>query len=427
MSDHLDFNMAEHSYGHPIKRRARERILSHAVRSLTQNRQRSAVVQLDELSQIINYALGVLQDNAIARDTAREYRAWEDLYQSRIANKWPADLKVLYLCGPEPLNDLNVLESNGVNPHNVWAVESHEQDFAGALDQLRRSSTALKIHHGTLSEFFEHYPDTFDLVYYDACGTFLEGKPNTLYPLLKLFEFNRLEPLAVLITNFAQIQPERLERVTSVLTAYFRFRYRDLPKAFWASDLDPAKCEADGSELLNLIRVQSELFYSDFITRFLSDLARYWIPNCRALGFKSVADGYLSRDAKQAVLEAAQYIPDAFNSIEELIAKSGHMVLSPASYQLFSFFRELQRMKPPDQLVNQLGQLRFGGQEAWKLLGFASILDKVAEGHWDCLSRELLEALRNSWFDMKDHFSCDAPMPNLMGDRIFQIQGDVRA
>jgi hypothetical protein len=415
--------MAADLYGQPTKKRAREQILTHAVKALTCNRSESVIVQRDELLEVIYYALSILQNDAIAGDTADEYHKWDSLYQTRMIGKLPADLKVLYLCGPEPLNDLNVLIANGINPHNVWAIESQEQNVADALEELRNSNTAMKIHPGSLSEFFQHYTDKFDLVYYDACGTFLDGKPNTLDPVLKLLEFDRLEPLSVLITNFAQIQPERLERLTSILTAYFRFRYNDLPQAFWSSNLDPEWCAADSSELQKLIQKQPEPFYSDFITRFVCDLARYWIPNCRALGFKAVADDYLLREGKDAVLEAAQYVPHTAKSIEEFISRSGHMQLSPSSYPLFSFFRVLKQMKPQDPLVNQLNQMRLIGNETSKLLGFASILDKVIEGHWDCLSKPMVEAVWNSWFDQKNHFSCDVPMPNLLVNSLLGIYG----
>jgi|WetSurMetagenome_2_1015567.scaffolds.fasta_scaffold123276_2 hypothetical protein len=246
--------MPEGIYRNPIKQRVRERILSHAVQSLTHDRQQSAVVRRDELSHVVDYALNIFRDDAITSDTAREYREWDSFSETRMVPKGAADLKVLYLCGPEPMNDLKILMAYGISPHNVWAIESHEGEVKEALEELRHSNTALKVHHGSLSEFFEHYPDTFDLVYDDACATFLEGKPNTLEAVLKLFEFNRLEPLSVLITNFAQIQPERIERLTSIITTYFRFRYSDLPRAFWSSDLDPELCAADPAELREFIK-----------------------------------------------------------------------------------------------------------------------------------------------------------------------------
>src|SRR5262249_31924991 len=155
--------------------------------------------------------------------------------------------------------------------------------FSAALSQLQRSGTPLKIHRGGLAEFFELFPETFDIVYYDACGPFVGGKPNTLNPLLSVLLQGRLEPLSVLITNYAQVPNERLERYAKLMAAYFRFRYRDVPKAFWEAGLDPAECEVDCTDLEASIRANVDPYYSDFITRLTTDLARFWLPNCRAL------------------------------------------------------------------------------------------------------------------------------------------------
>ena len=76
---------------------------------------------------------------------------------SRVGSKEPGDLKVLYLSGPEPLNNLSVLMKFGINPHNVWAIESDKRTFDVALKPLQESGIPLKLHLGTLSKFFETY------------------------------------------------------------------------------------------------------------------------------------------------------------------------------------------------------------------------------------------------------------------------------
>ena len=55
--------------------------------------------------------------------------------------------------------------------------------------------------------------------------------------------------------------------------------------------MDPAVLAYDGEPLRRLCKENIEPFYSDFITRFTVDLARYIIPNCRALSISSMFEG----------------------------------------------------------------------------------------------------------------------------------------
>src|SRR5690606_4113778 len=114
----------------------------------------------------------------------------------------PSELKVLYLCGPSPTNDLSVLLEHGINIHNVWAVTSSE-DSVAAHKELSDYNLPLKIHEGSLAEFFDIYNEVFDLIYFDACGPFMGGKPSTLHPLLWILERQRLATKGALITNYS--------------------------------------------------------------------------------------------------------------------------------------------------------------------------------------------------------------------------------
>lgn len=399
-------------------------MLSSAVRILTTDRKIAPVVLEEELLQVVASALEVLKQSSMTKEVEAQCDHWCKTYINNIGVRKASDIKVLYLCGPEPLNDLNVLLANGIDPSNVWAVETNEHDFKHAIGELERSKIAIKAHHGNLSEFFEIYPESFDLVYYDACGPFLGTKPNTLDPILNLLVFSRLEPISVLITNFSVVPSEMKSRLSAILTAYFRFRHRDLPKSFWDAGLDPAICEADDSQLKEFIASDPEPFYSDFITRFLTDLARYWIPNCRTLAAKSVSNSYLTtQDKVKAAMSKAQYVPQDAASIEELLQNMGQMVLSPSSYPLYSFFQELKRIDPPEPLVSQLGNLKIRGQQIGDLIGIATMLDRVVEGHWNCLSDDMRRAIRSSWFDAETKFSCDVPLPNLLLNSLLSIYG----
>ena len=409
------------SYQQPTKKFVRERVLTKAIRTLTTDRLRSTVVRTDELEETVEYAAQQFRNVRFTREINTELRLWREGYSSHVGAKKPRDLQVLYLCGPEPLNDLDVLLENGVVPQNVWAVESIRENLGLAARALAASFPQVRLHPGDLDDLLRVYPGRFDIVYYDACGSLF--RDDVLNPILTLFKEAKLQPLSVLITNFATVPPKYRTEYVPVLSSYFRYRYNDLPKTFWsAKHRDPEMCQHDDSDLQTYVEKSFEPFYSDFITRFINDLARYWIPNCRALALQAVSDNYLiESEVLRKYLKKAQSAPDSASSIEEWLDQVGDMALSPSSYPILSFYEDLKERKPA--FAAKIAALEIGGRRIEKLLAPACMLDKVFEGHWQAISRDMLKAIAFSWFDSKQPFSCDSPLPNLIVNSLLGIYG----
>lgn len=386
------------------------------------------MIRIDEVRQVTEFAAGRLSLSEVPSDFTERLKehceAWEALHRSRLGKKKPQDLRVLYLCGPAPLNDLNELMALGVNPHNVWAVTSNQNDLEQAVTQLRESGLPLKVHHGNLADFFEHFPESFDIAYLDGCGPFASGKPNTLRPVLSLLVGQRLSPLGALITTFSEPPSagEAASTYIDVMTAYFRYRYRDLPAEAHNAGVDPAIEEHDPWALRRYIEANPGLMYCEFVTKLMVELACYWVPSCRALAMKAVRGAYVAprQEAKSAKAAAANAASDA-KSVEELAGTAGDRVLSPSSYPLLSFLEQLKAGQ--SSLANQLGNLRIGGSEVGDLLEEVSLLDKVFEGHWEILGEKMKQAVAMSWFDRDRPFSCDAPLPNLLINALLGVYG----
>jgi len=418
--------MAFHSYNQPEKHKVRQTIWLNAVGVLTGNRALAPVVRHEELSDTVDYALSILKlPKAEALEVHRELESWAVSYHAGIGQKKPQDLKVLYLCGPEPLNDLLEMLSHGIDPQNVWAIESSRTDFEAALQQLNQSGTKLKVHHGSLSDFLDLYTESFDIAYVDGCGPFVGGKPNTLDPLLSLLMNGRLEDLSVLVTNYAEVPKTQLNRYARLMSSFFRFRYNDVPPIIWKSNLDPAVCALDSEGLPDWIADHIDPFYSDFITRLTVDLARWLLPNCRALANKNIAASHLAdRKSQEEAVARAEFEPKGVKDIHEWYRRVGDIHVNPTSYPVLSFFRAIDRADLRDPLVDQLGNLKFKGQDMKRLIPLAALLDAVFEGHWQILSPELLRAVQVSWFDQGRHFSCDVPLPNLLTNALLGVYGN---
>ncbi len=244
-----------------------------------------------------------------------------------------------------------------------------------------------------------------------------------LGPITTLLKEVRLKPLSVLVTNVSRVPDKYQKEYAAVLSAFFRFRYNDLPKVFWeAGHLDPEECKYEDAELQKYIEERFEPFYSEFVTRFVVDLARFWIPNCRALSLKAVSEYYLADSAKIAeYLERAKGVPVSAKTLRDFVQNIGDIALSPSSYPVYSFYEDLKSRK--HEFLAQLESLQINGEKIDLLLGPASLLDGVFDGHWEAISPAMRKAIALSWFDYRAPFSCDAPLPNLMVNSLLGIYG----
>ena len=288
------------TYRQPLKDAVRERMLPNAVRLLSTNRLSSSIIRADELRPTVDWFAEQLLKAVDPPDfrvaVENELCEWSRFHEDSLGIKTPGTLKVLYLCGPEPLNDLKILLDAGINPHNVWAVTASEEDHAAAVKATTRSCIPLKIHRGSPAEFFDQFNESFDIIYVDACGPLCGGKPNTLDPIVNIFQRERLRSPGVLITNFCQPPTDGVarDRILDLVTAYFAPRYRDLPQFAHRDGPDPAESSYEPEPLRSFAGERLDDFYSDFITRFIVDLAMNIIPSWRALSMGALSKAYLT-------------------------------------------------------------------------------------------------------------------------------------
>jgi len=306
----------------------------------------------------------------------------------------------------------------------VWAVESNEQTFRSAVSELDKAAIPVKMHLGSLAQFFERVQETFDIAYIDGTRPMLGGRPSALAPVLELLRSSRLEELSILITNFAETPTatDERDRYSRVMTEFFRFRYNDVPRILFQAGVDPAISEHESAHMLPAVEANVDAVYSDFVSRLIIDLARAWIPSAK--GLRAIERQYLSNTSiAQATIKAA-YSPDLTGTtIEEILLNIGDANLSPSSYPLVSFVRGLQALTPSEPLGQQLENQLFAGQNALVLNRSAALLDKIIEGHWKLASQELLRAITTPWFDQNSPFTCDLPLPNLVVNSLLGTYG----
>ena len=112
-------------YDQEEKKVSRSKLIKHAVSCLTTERDTSVCVtpcHVKNIWQNLMETQEAMQYFSIDErlDIAHAIEDWELFPKSRVKTKTPQDLRVCYLAGDNPINDLQVLIDNGILTQNVW-------------------------------------------------------------------------------------------------------------------------------------------------------------------------------------------------------------------------------------------------------------------------------------------------------------------
>jgi hypothetical protein len=209
-----------------------------------------------------------------------------------------------------------------------------------------------------------------------------------------------------------------------LVTGFFHSRYNGIPEVLRGSGLDPASFEHDTKILFEFAQQNIVAFYSEFITLFITDLARRLIPNCRAVAcsdlrssfFRTPGAGHAA--AKQAAIDAGDSV-----SLMEWFENSGDVIRSPASFPLYAFLLYVRKHLRTDPLLHSFDDLAFSGQRLAELVGPSAMLEDLINGDIKLASDALLSTIRASWFDKGGGVFCDVPLPNLLINAMLGLYG----
>ena len=345
----LDYPME--TYKQKVKNRVRNEVLTYAIRALTTKRTNSTIASPTQLHDV---ALNVLreypQSNIVYSLKDDTVKRWEKFYQASIGSKKRSELRIAYLCGPEPNNDLEVMLKSGVLPENIWAFENDENCFGSAKQQVLSSKYPyLKIVKRNIKEFFQTTSIVFDIIYLDFCSTLIDK--NNIETITTLFDCHVLAPLGVLITNFSLSEIKQnvdtYKKIVSFTSNYLYHKewlevgYRQpgffsegaISSGFSCPECDE-KCLSIISEdktdelrkdcfpFNRTVLKKTEEYYGQCITRFLMDIPSTIIPSQRLFGFQNVTSSILGENKELKTLFdnyiKDYYGPDGVFSLEKL-------------------------------------------------------------------------------------------------------------
>ncbi|MBB5066602.1 hypothetical protein [Granulicella mallensis] len=211
---------------------------------------------------------------------------WCSYAKSCYGTKTPADLKIAYLSGSEPENDLIVLLDLGIDIANVWAFEQEASLYKAALAKAHALHPSLKVYPGKIETFAASSNMRFDIIYLDFTGALFSAASKPFRALHGILENHALSTLGVLIVNTAE--PEQTPDSVDLLARYFQ-------NQLWVEATVYGEKRADGSpiehyvegpdsygfELQKLKSLVEENFgaaYSAFATQYPALYANYIQP-----------------------------------------------------------------------------------------------------------------------------------------------------
>ncbi len=269
-------------YKQEEKNIARSAVIGTAIQALCSDRAKSTLASRDHMRKVRDelisrggidqYAAEQLSDETIER--------WENFYDAIIQFKNPENLKIAYLSGPNPENDLREMTKLGVLPENIWAFESHAKTYNDAVvSALSSEFPFIKLIKAGVGNFFQASPQKFDIIYLDFCGPLpsKNKKSKTLKTIANILSFHTLNSPGSLITNVClptEEQDEESRSLLSKLVALYLY-----PKSFLECEehennvIEGALTQGyDLDEWLEIVKTDLDKYYSEYITRLLIDM-----------------------------------------------------------------------------------------------------------------------------------------------------------
>lgn len=295
------------TYKQDIKEKSREILWDHAVRSLTQGRVGSRVLNPDYLDKLWGFVKSRFDESTYGGSAVLDdvvYEDWKRFGEILYGVKRPEELKVAFLCGPEPENDVNHLVRLGVRIENIYAFENDKTNFKEAVDSLHSSIPNLKIYRGNILDFLSLNEVKFDILYLDFTRSLLT-EFKTVFTIL---DSNVLADLGILMINttFPDQTPDTVDFLTRYYLNSSCFEYcvfNGYDEEHYEDDVDGRFIENcsvynyDYEDVKKLVEANFECAYSAFQTRIIMQYANLIKPEVAALNNRILQERIFAADA----------------------------------------------------------------------------------------------------------------------------------
>lgn len=335
-------------YAEPQKVLARQKVIDGAIAALTTGRTNSTLCRRSYVREVRDAMLERegYDPIAAAELTNTTIDRWEAFYDSITQDREPKNLKVAYLCGPNPENDLRVFCSAGILPENIWAFESDPALHGIAVaSALASEFPFIKIINGAIDTFLEASPMRFDIIYLDFCGPLpsRNSKQKTLLAISRVLARHALNSPGALITNVSLPTEEgdaRGRAMLAKLVACYLYPKEFLEGEVGTTPEGPIAQGYDFDEWLAIVSDDLENFYGQFVTRVLMDHSSFISPYNRLPKSSRTFANFFKKISES---DSKALVQSAFHFVESDESGGGDVIVDAGQYPVLWTFAALDK------------------------------------------------------------------------------------
>lgn len=409
------------TYKQPVKELSRELIWTHAVESLTTQRDVNRILNVDYLENLWNFCQRKL-DGELDYDVFTKWKEYADICYGK---KRPQDLKIAFFCGNEPENDVKHLLNLGIRIENIYAFESENKLFKAAVDSLLKSHPLLKIYKGKIEEYAELQNTKFDIMYLDFTGPLTKEYKI----MVKILDLNALTDMSILVVNttYPDKTSKNIERIADFFYNDTFFEYsvvngKERDKDSWIYRAEG--CDAlgiDHETLLDLIGKHFEQAYSAFQSSFLLDYANRHKPAYQVFKQRMLSSRIIKNDELKDI---DKFLSTYYNPLLSEYFEDGRRLPS-SQYEDDNFFKTKENgaLRSRHESMKLMEVILESPYRHWRSedLSYEKPKEEADTDTDDSvidfktvLTKEVSDVVNNigDWFYAKYSF-CDMPMEHL--------------
>jgi hypothetical protein len=331
------------TYKQRVKENSRLLIWQSAVDSLTTNRQKNQILNYKYIQRLWDFVFEetLFKHNLLNNADESVLDDWRIFAKNVYGKKSPEQLKVAYLCGPEPENDLEILVDLGVRIENVYAFESDKNYFKEAIKSIRHRFPRLKIYNGKIEDFITSIPIKFDIIYLDFTTSIFSNFSKPFATVNTVFDYQALDELGILITN--SCFPDKTEENMQFLESYFLNQgfceSNVFKKDIEEQDRSDYGAHVEGSGYYERPQIRKYIdqnfwhAYSAFATHYPIEYASLIQPSLRVLKNPISNKRLFNVTTEKIEKQLYKFLSDEYNLIEH------------TRYPLYSFISSLNELQ----------------------------------------------------------------------------------
>lgn len=399
-------------YKNSTKNKARNIIWKQSIDTVTKNKNEKTVITDKNIQLYWEHIKNLLNEFNILDLKNTEYiiEKFLSYKNTQIKDKTLDEVKVLFFCGPEPENDIEILLNNGILEENIWVVELDDSTFLSAIDIIKYVYPSVKIFKTKIENLFQVIKTKFDIVYLDYTAPFFSKSQKPYKTTMELYKYNIINDFGVLITNYSEINPEDTHFDDNLKTMYDYFYNQE--SVHELKDFEPGsylECPSrnEFENFKSIVKENYEGLYSYFLTHFHLYLSEIITPAKNIFQNPSMKNMLFDeKGLKEFIKKTQNYNAEDFDELFTF----GDRELNPTAYWFEHFVDDIKGYN--HHLYSYIEDEKIN----WSINLLNLLKEIYSEDKFSIVNKKTFQYIlqtQKNLLDTKGGYFCDVPMIHL--------------